>query len=403
LDTLSSSKCKEIIERNGGVFLPEKDSRLTHLVSSLDTEFIISDETRLQFYPGLKELISFATKNHIHIVNEKYILDTDRTKQLLLEDDYELFTKKEKKESQLDSRLDSLISLVFDRKSIDATLRSVGIDRSFLDTASISKLKEAFDLLDKMSELLSLKQSVADLTNSFLSIVPMVGELKKTEFDNDDVTKLKEILASIETFGGTAELLRSVPSNASHEVLYKSLDINITPLEKNSSMFINIEQAVKNSSSVLYPDFSLSVIDAFSVEKPSETKSFEKYNSLNNHWLLWHGSRLCNYIGILKNGLRICPAEAPLHGQLLGRGIYLTDMACKAAFYCHPSSSSKTVCLLIAEGAYGKWFETAHPKYVNPISLKKNGFDSTKAWGKYEPNHFMDIKMFSFLIFFLFY
>jgi len=43
--------------------------------------------------------------------------------------------------------------------------------------------------------------------------------------------------------------------------------------------------------------------------------------------LLWHGSRATNFGGILSQGLRIAPPEAPVSGYMFGKGIYLADMS----------------------------------------------------------------------------
>jgi len=42
--------------------------------------------------------------------------------------------------------------------------------------------------------------------------------------------------------------------------------------------------------------------------------------------LLWHGSRITNFAGILSQGLRIAPPEAPVTGYMFGKGIYFADM-----------------------------------------------------------------------------
>ena len=42
--------------------------------------------------------------------------------------------------------------------------------------------------------------------------------------------------------------------------------------------------------------------------------------------LLWHGSRLTNWVGILSKGLRIAPPEAPVTGYMFGKGVYFADM-----------------------------------------------------------------------------
>jgi hypothetical protein len=52
--------------------------------------------------------------------------------------------------------------------------------------------------------------------------------------------------------------------------------------------------------------------------------------SLPNHQLLWHGSRTANFGGILSQGLRIAPPEAPVQGYMFGKGLY-TAGACARA------------------------------------------------------------------------
>lgn len=67
--------------------------------------------------------------------------------------------------------------------------------------------------------------------------------------------------------------------------------------------------------------------------------------------LLWHGSRIANFVGILSQGLRIAPPEAPVSGYLFGKGIYLADMIDKSAHYCRSYGSDTALCLLV-EVAY---------------------------------------------------
>ena len=59
------------------------------------------------------------------------------------------------------------------------------------------------------------------------------------------------------------------------------------------------------------------------------------FEKLDNKALLWHGTRLSNVVGILKNGLKIAPTEAQLTGHMFGKGLYFTDVVSKAANYCH--------------------------------------------------------------------
>ena len=75
--------------------------------------------------------------------------------------------------------------------------------------------------------------------------------------------------------------------------------------------------------------------------RPGESEKFKK--DLHNKQLLWHGSRTTNYAGILTQGLRIAPPEAPVTGYMFGKGVYFADMSSKSANYTHTSKASNTV------------------------------------------------------------
>ncbi len=53
----------------------------------------------------------------------------------------------------------------------------------------------------------------------------------------------------------------------------------------------------------------------------------ERFNDVGNNMLLWHGSRLTNYAGILSSGLRIAPPEAPSTGYMVSIVLCLLNEA----------------------------------------------------------------------------
>lgn len=83
---------------------------------------------------------------------------------------------------------------------------------------------------------------------------------------------------------------------------------------------------------------------------------------MGNNLLLWHGSGVANFVGILSQGLRIAPPEAPSSGYLFGKGIYLADMFEKSAMYCRGSSDGSYLILLV-EGALGKMNVLLQPNF----------------------------------------
>lgn len=79
--------------------------------------------------------------------------------------------------------------------------------------------------------------------------------------------------------------------------------------------------------------------------RPDEEKQYN--TKIGNDMLLWHGSRMSNFVGILSQGLRIAPPEAPVSGYLFGKGIYLADMSEKSINYCRSHGSDTALILLI--------------------------------------------------------
>ena len=92
-------------------------------------------------------------------------------------------------------------------------------------------------------------------------------------------------------------------------------------------------------------------MEAFKINKHGSAESFKK--DIGNHVMLWHGSRLTNFVGILSQGLRIAPPEAPVSGYRVGKGIYLADMIGKSIPYCYASGSNGIFCIMVCETALG--------------------------------------------------
>ena len=55
-------------------------------------------------------------------------------------------------------------------------------------------------------------------------------------------------------------------------------------------------------------------MQVFEVAREGESDRFEPQKSLGNRRMLWHGSRTSNFGGILSQGMRIAPPEAPKTG-----------------------------------------------------------------------------------------
>ena len=104
---------------------------------------------------------------------------------------------------------------------------------------------------------------------------------------------------------------------------------------RNSAAYDVVTRYARNSFAREHKrQFRLRVMDVLECERASEVERFDEMRrKLGNVHLLWHGSRLANIRGILSQGLRIAPPEAPVSGYFLGKGIYLADIVSKSAEY----------------------------------------------------------------------
>lgn len=109
----------------------------------------------------------------------------------------------------------------------------------------------------------------------------------------------------------------------------------MNPVARNSSEFTALSRYISDTHGQTH-HFKASVLHAFRVEREAETSAYlaKGYDKLTpgDRMLLWHGSRTTNFAGkktceticrpwthsfisgILKQGLRIAPPEAPVTG-----------------------------------------------------------------------------------------
>lgn len=168
-----------------------------------------------------------------------------------------------------------------------------------------------------------------------------------SNFVLDNEEKVKEKLKMLETISDlkiTSKLLDQ-KNDDNESVLdqnYKKLGCSIKSVDKKSNDYKLMEEYFNNTKGCYN---KVSISDVFEVVRPTEEKQFN--SKLGNNMLLWHGSRVSNFVGILSQGMRIAPPEAPVSGYLFGKGIYLADMAEKSINYCRSFGQPNALILLL--------------------------------------------------------
>jgi len=164
---------------------------------------------------------------------------------------------------------------------------------------------------------------------------------------------------------------------------YEKLGAKMAPLTKYSREFKAIQKYLDNGYDPSALGYTISLQNVFTVSMPNGTDDFEKFQDVRPRKLLWHGSRLCNYVGILNQGLRIAPPEAPMTGYLFGKGIYWADRVSKSAPFCHPTQQNPIGLLLLGDVVVGDPYKVKKPEFITQLPTGKH---STLALAKTIPD-----------------
>lgn len=294
--------------------------------------------------------------------------------------------------SKLDNSVQNLIKLLFDIDQMKKQLLEFELDMVKMPLGKLSskQIESAYTVLNKLSLLIASggsQQEFIGLSNQFFTLVPhSYGIELPPVLDTVDLIKhMTEVLDSLMEIELAYTLLNADVDDSINPVdaHYAQLKTDIDTVDRNSKEFEMLLKYVKSTHAETHKEYDLEIIDAFKVKRKGEERRYKPFKKLHNRKLLWHGSRLTNYVGILSHGLKIAPPEAPSTGYMFGKGIYFADMVSKSANYCCTSKSNTTGLMLLCEVALGDMFECTKAEYVTKLPKNKH---STIGIGKTQPN-----------------
>ncbi|KAF8773149.1 Poly [ADP-ribose] polymerase 1 like protein [Argiope bruennichi] len=215
--------------------------------------------------------------------------------------------------SRLSKPVQELVCLIFDEDVLMNTMIEFEIDLKKMPLGKISEkqIAMAYGILGEAQQILARggsKSKITEVSNRFFTLIPHNFGLKKP------------------------------------------------PLLDNESIINNKIESKENK--------------AFRINRHGESEKYNKFKNLHNKKLLWHGSRLTNFVGILSQGLRIAPPEAPSTGYMFGKGVYFADMVSKGANYCRTRDSIGL--LLLCEVALGNMYQKTSSEYIEKLPEGKH-------------------------------
>ncbi|XP_062080552.1 poly [ADP-ribose] polymerase 1 [Humulus lupulus] len=299
----------------------------------------------------------------------------------------------QKQDSKLAPPLAELMKMLFNVETYRAAMMEFEINMSEMPLGKLSKhnIQKGFEALTEIQNLLKnsnhnpsmLESLIVDASNRFFTVIPSIHpHVIRDEDDFKSKLKMLEALQDIEI----ASKLVGFDVDDGDESLddkYKKLRCDIDPIPRDSADYHLIEKYLLTTHAPTHTDWSLELEEVFSLEREGELDKFAPYREkLGNKMLLWHGSRLTNFVGILSQGLRIAPPEAPATGYMFGKGVYFADLVSKSAQYCYTDRKSPVGLMLLSEVALGEVYELKKAKYMDKPPQGKH---STKGLGKKVP------------------
>ncbi|CAJ0579142.1 unnamed protein product, partial [Mesorhabditis spiculigera] len=234
-----------------------------------------------------------------------------------------------------------IMKMIFDVDNIKQALKEYDIDIKKMPLGKLSKsqITKAFVVLQELTELFNAanceqKAKIIDASNRFYSIIPhnkleLLESLKRVQKKSVMLESLLEILEAYSMMSRKQQ--PEVVERDPVDTHYERLACKMTVVDKDSDEYKRLVDYATKTHGQTHQQLKVEIIDILRLERSGEAERFRK--ELGNRMLLWHGSGVPNYGGILSQGLRIAPPEAPVTGYMFGKGVYFADMFSKYIVY----------------------------------------------------------------------
>lgn len=304
--------------------------------------------------------------------------------------------KKDDPPSKLPASVQELIKLICDVNMMTQHMVEIGYDVKKLPLGKLSKktVADGFTALKSIEKELAKKAPAAhtlqELSSEFFTHIPHdFGFKNLAHFVINTKEKLKDKLMMVEALADIelATKLLDTSSACSLEnpidIHHRKLECKLLPIDSSHDDWHLVNQYIQTTHGKTHTSYKLTLAHLFQVDRQGES---ERFVSNDNRMLLWHGSRLTNWCGILSQGLRIAPPEAPVTGYMFGKGVYFADCVSKSANYCFCKPSAPRGVMLLCEVALGSINQLTAADYNAKEHL--SGKLSTLGAGRQAPSSF---------------
>eukprot|EP00908_Phaeocystis_cordata_P023244 Transcript_5678.p2 GENE.Transcript_5678~~Transcript_5678.p2 ORF type:complete len:514 (-),score=294.67 Transcript_5678:2170-3711(-) len=297
--------------------------------------------------------------------------------------------------SSLPPPTQALVKTLFDVKQMKRVLLEYQVDTQKMPLGKLSQaqLKAAYSVLSQLHAALAPEAAaeplvLVDLSNQFYTLVPslepvVLNSLPKVEQKIALVDALKEMEVATAMMRSPALDKQAQKQLDALDAHYAKLRCDLALLEPGGAEFEMVQKYLLQTHAPTHHQYKLELEHVWAVRREGEAELYAPFATDPNRMLLWHGSRTTNFAGILGQGLRIAPPEAPVTGYMFGKGVYFADMSSKSANYCAAKRGAPCGLLLLSEVALGASDERKKAHYVEKLPAGKL---SCKGLGRTAPD-----------------
>ncbi|GAB5372958.1 hypothetical protein AAMO2058_001708900 [Amorphochlora amoebiformis] len=261
-------------------------------------------------------------------------------------------------------------------EKVDEEKELINENRAEADTQR-ERAKALESELEKMTNQFFTTLPIADFSKSAISAIK---DKRTCNVYISKVSRLVQMQVAIGALMGAAYRALEVHPG---DYCFKALGLNmILPLPKDSFEYEILFGYGKRSMHGLVKK----KVKIFKIERSGSNERFLPHEKLRR-MLLWHGSNVANFAGILTQGLRVAPPEADVTGYCFGKGIYFADQLAKSIGYAgHGNERNKKgiQLVLLAEVAIGKCSESLEGDWR--MEAAPEGYQSTWGLGSQQPD-----------------
>ena len=304
------------------------------------------------------------------------------------------------KNSMLPPAVGYLVMLICDVKNLERTAKvSLEYDTARLPLGKLSQSRIAagYAALNKIASFFvddagnlddDKRLELTYASSEFYTKIPhafppdILPPVLNTKELVEDKFRLLESLSSIQVSMKVLSEVGEQKSKNRIDAAYAKLGCSLramSHLDAEPNQRLQIQKFIQSTRG----DKKIEVLELYRCDRPEESARFV---DRGNRMLLLHGSRVCNWAGILKNGLAIAPAESQASGSMFGRGVYFADTSRAASDYCHPDAESKIALMAVCEVSLGSVRKVARADYRACRRDNGGAADSTLGLGRFAPS-----------------